>query len=92
MNRQGERASAAYVQAAQQYTALMNRWMISAAHMQAVASDIEAARKILLEGFKQLTAESRKVASAVQDAKTRIDEGQTRFTDEMLAAAEAAQQ
>lgn len=90
MNEQGKRASAAYVQSAQQYTDLMNRWMTTAEHMQTVANDIESAKGILLEGFKQLTVESHKVASAVQDAKTRIDEGQARFNDEMLKVAQGA--
>lgn len=90
MNEQGERASQAYVQAAEQYTDLMNRWMTTAETMQTIANDIEAAKEILLQGFRELVGESRKVASAVQDAKTRIDEGQARFNEEMLKVAESA--
>lgn len=90
MNEQGARASEAYVQSAQQYVDLMNRWMMTAETMQTIANDIEAAKTILLQGFKELVGESHKVASAVQDAKTKIDEGQARFNDEMLKVAEGA--
>lgn len=90
MNLQAQKASGMYVETANDYVMLMNRWMTTADTMAQVAGDIAQAKDILVKGFAQLVDENRKVSSAVQDATERIDQSQGKYNEEMRRIAASA--
>lgn len=90
MNKQAQQTSGMYVESANDYVKLMTRWMTTADTMAQVADDIGKAKEILVNGFAQLVDENKKVASAVQDATNRINEGQAKYNDEMQRIASSA--